>query len=206
MARKTPFSMKHSWKQKLLITIGFKVYNICCVQTVFAIYGSILWIVTKKLSIKCLFTTWRSILPKSPRVHKTSSRFQVLSSLKDGVELSPYITQTRNPDIRQIFTRLRIHLNCLVTCKTKKTLIQRDTCPFCHIDGESFEHFLLVCTHFDKLRIDFENSIRNVFYSYENLSLNSKLKYILDLHCPLEAVSSCCKFVSNIYKSRERLQ
>ena len=90
--------------------------------------------------------------------------------------------------------------------KTKKTLIQRDTCPFCHIDGESVEHFLLVCTHFDKLRIDFENSIRNVFYSYDNLSLNSKLKYILDLHRPLEAVSSCCKFVSNIYKSRERLQ
>ena len=113
-----------------------------------------------------------------------TSRFQVLSSLKDGVELSPYITQIRNPDIRQIFTRLRIDLNCLVTCKTKKTLIQRDTCPFCHIDGESVEIFLLVCTHFDKLRIDFENSIRNVFYSYDNLSLNSKLKYILDLHCP----------------------
>ena len=47
---------------------------------------------------------------------KTSSRFQVLSSLKDGVELSPYITQIRNPDIRQIFTRLRIDLNCLLTC------------------------------------------------------------------------------------------
>ena len=46
---------------------------------------------------------------------KTSSRFQVLSSLKDGVELSPYITQIRNPDIRQIFTGLRIDLNCLVT-------------------------------------------------------------------------------------------
>ena len=137
---------------------------------------------------------------------KTSSRFQVLSSLKDGVELTPYITQIRNPDIRQIFTRLRIDLNCLVTCKTKKTFIQRDTCPFCHIDGESVEHFLLVCTHFHKLRIEFENSIRNVLYSYDNLSLNSKLKYILDLHCPLEAVSSCCKFVSNLYKSRERLQ
>ena len=136
---------------------------------------------------------------------KTSSCFQVLSSLKDGVESSPYITQIRNPDIRQIFTRLRIDLNCLVTCKTKKILIQRDTCtcPFCHIDEESVEHFLLVCTHFDKLCIDFENSIRNVLYSYDNLSLNSKLKYIFDLHCPLEAVSSCCKFVSNIYVTRK---
>ena len=87
---------------------------------------------------------------------------------------------------------------------SKKTLIQRDTCPFCHIDGESVEHFLLVCTHFDKLRIDFENSIRNVLYSYDNLSLNSKLKYIFDFYCPLEAVSSCCKFVSNIYISQEK--
>ena len=87
---------------------------------------------------------------------------------------------------------------------SKKTLIQKDTCPFCHIDGESVEHFLLVCTHFDKLRIGFENSIRNVLYSYDNLSLNSKLKYILDLYCPLEAVSSCCKFVSNINISQEK--
>ena len=116
---------------------------------------------------------------------KTSSRFRVLSSWKDGMELSPYITQIHSPDIQQIFTRLHIDLNCLVTCKTKKTLIQRDICPFCHIDRESVEHFLLVCTNFDELHIDFENSIHNVFYSYDNLSLNSKLKYILDLHCPL---------------------
>ena len=57
---------------------------------------------------------------------------------------------------------------------------------------------------FKKLRIEFEKSIRNVLYPYDNLSLNSKLKYILDLHCPLEAVSSCCKFVSNIYISQEK--
>ena len=132
---------------------------------------------------------------------KTSSRFRVSSSLKDGMEVSPYIMQMRNPDIRQICTRLRIDLNCLVTCKTKKTLVQRDTCPFCHIDGKNVELFLLVCTHFDELRIDFENSIHNVFYSYDNLSLNSKLKYILDLHRP-NGVSSC-KFVSNIYVKRK---
>ena len=137
MARKTPFSMKHSWKQKMLITIGFKVCNICYVQTVFAIYGSILCIVTNKPSIKCLFNDLTINIAKISLLGfiKTSSRFRVLSSLKDGVELSSYITQIRNPDIRQIFTRLRIDLNFLVTCKTKMTLIQKDTCPFCHIDG-----------------------------------------------------------------------
>ena len=93
---------------------------------------------------------------------KTLSRFRVISSLKDGVELSPYITQIRNPDIRQIFTRLRIDLNCLVTCKTKKILIQRDTCPFCHIDGESVEHFfwsaLILINYVLTLRIAFATS------------------------------------------------
>ena len=208
MARKTRFSMKYSSKQKLLITTGFKVCNICYVQT------------------KCFRDIWLNPLnwdeQTSHKVFiqrlddqycqnllgfiKTSSRLQVLSSLKDGVELSQYITQIRNPDIRQIFTGLRIDLNCLVTCKTRKTLVQRDTCPFCHVDGEGVEYFLLVCTHFDKLRIDFENSIRIATYSYDNLSLNSKLKYILDLRCLLGAESNCCKFVSNIYKSRWTMQ
>ena len=206
MARKTPFSMtfleaktaNHDWIQRvqyMLCTNGFRdiwLNPLNCYEQTF-----------HKKFIQRLDDQYRQNLLG---FIKTSSRFLVLSSLKDGVELSPYITQIRNPDIRQIFTRLRIDLNCLVTRKTKKTLIPRDTCPFCHIDGESVEHFLLVCTHFDKLRIDFENSIHNVFYSYDNLSLNSKLKYILDLHCPLEAVSSCWKCVSNIYKWRERLQ
>ena len=178
MARKTPFSMKHSWKQKLLIMIGFKVCNICYVQTVIRD----IWLNPLNCNEQTFHKMFIQRLDDQYRQNllgfiKTSSRFQVLSSLKNGVELSPYITQIRNPYIRQIFTRLRIDLNCLVTCKTKETLIQRDTCPFCHIDGESVEHFLLVCTHFDKLHIDFENSIRNVLYSYDNLSLNSKLKY-----------------------------
>ena len=94
---------------------------------------------------------------------KTSSRFRVLSSLKDGVELSPYITQIRNPDIRQILPILRIDLNCLVTCKTKKTLIQRDTCLFCHIDGGGVEHFfywsaLILINYVLTLRIAFATS------------------------------------------------
>ena len=117
MAQKTLFSMKHSSEQKLLITTGFKVCNIS-VQMVFAIYGSIFWIVTNKPSIKCSFNDqYRQNLLW---FIKTSSRFRVLSSLKDGVEMSPYITQIRNPDIRQIFTRLRIDLNCLVKCKNKE--------------------------------------------------------------------------------------
>ena len=51
----TRFSMKHSSKQKLSITTGFKGCNICYVQMFFAIYGSILWILTNKPPIKCLF-------------------------------------------------------------------------------------------------------------------------------------------------------
>ena len=106
----------------------------------------------------------------------------------------------RKPDIRQICTRLRIDLNYLVTCKTKKTLVQKDTWPSCHIDEDNVELFFYWSAL--KLRIDLENSIHNVFYSYDKLSLNSKLKYILDLHRP-NGVSSCCKFVSNIYVKRK---
>ena len=50
---------------------------------------------------------------------------------------------------------------------------------------------------------DLHHGSSHVSHSYYTLSLNSKLKYILELRCPKGTLSSCCKFVSNIYKPRE---
>ena len=141
-------------------------------------------------------TTWR---PISHRAHKNIIRFSSITVIKGRYGIESIYHANTQPWYSKIFTILHIDLNYLVTCKAKK----RNTCHFCHINGESVKHFLMVCTHFDKLHIKFEISIRNVPFSYDNLSLNSKLKYIIDLCCPLKAVSSCLNLY-RIYISREK--
>ena len=132
----------------------------------------------------------------------SSARFRVLSSLKDNFKMSPYLTHIRNPSIRNIFTRLRIDLNCLATCKTQGNF---SMCPMCKLEPETVEHFIIKCPHYTDERNLFTAKILPIsqrYYSYNNVR---KIQYILDLRCPTQAVSSCIKFISTIYKTREKL-
>ena len=61
----------------------------------------------------------------------SSIRFRVLSIVKNESEMSPYITKIRNPRVRLLYTRLRIDLHCLATCKTKARLSSDISCPLC---------------------------------------------------------------------------
>ena len=75
----------------------------------------------------------------------SSARFRILSSLKDNFGMSPYLTHIRNPSIRNIFTRLRIDLNCLATCKTQGNF---SMCPLCKLEPETVECFIIKCPHY----------------------------------------------------------
>ena len=73
------------------------------------------------------------------------ARFRVLSSLKDNLGMSPYLTHIRNSSIRNILTRLRIDLNCLATCKTQGNF---SMCPMCKLEPETVEPFIIKCPHY----------------------------------------------------------
>ena len=64
------------------------------------------------------------------------------------------------------------------------------------------EHFLLTCGHFAAYRNDFYTDLDASVSLFESLDETDKLRYILDLQCPEENVSICCKFVSKMYQLR----
>ena len=131
----------------------------------------------------------------------SSSRFRILSSLKDNFGMSPYLTHIRNPNIRNIFTRLRIDLNCLATCKTQGNF---SMCPMCKLKPETVEHFIIKCPHYTDERNLFTAKILPISQHYSSYDNVRKIQYILDLRCPTQAVSPCIKFISTIYKTREK--
>ena len=116
--------------------------------------------------------------------------------------MSPYLTHIRNPNIRNIFTRLRIDLNCLATCKTQGNF---SMCPMCKLEPETVEHFIIKCPHYTDERNLFTAKILPISQHYSSYDNVRKIQYILDLRCPTQAVSPCIKFISTIYKTREKL-
>ena len=138
---------------------------------------------------------------------RSSSSFRTLSALKDDVHISKYLTCIQNPDIRLIFTRLRIDMNCLATCKTKRNSTQGGTVwPMCNQGSETVEHFLLNCKHFHDIRLRFLTSLKAYTKCFVYFNSDQKLRYILDLNCPPDAIKICCSFVSESYRKRECIQ
>ena len=129
-------------------------------------------------------------------------RFCVLSTVRNEFEMSPYLPKICNPRERLLYTRLRIDLHCLATCKTKARLSSDISCPLCKQGNETVEHFLLTCAHFAANRNDFYTDLDASVSLFESLDENDKLRYIVDLQCPEEIVSICCKFVSKMYHLR----
>ena len=113
-------------------------------------------------------------------------------------------TYTKLEVLVLIFTRLRIDMNVLSTCRINKTIAP--ACPLC---SESWGpgsalHFVLKYPVHDRQRNLFIDKIVPRSPSFPNLDDVQKLKYIVDLDCPPEVISQCCKFVAEIYALRER--
>ena len=110
----------------------------------------------------------------------------------------------KNPDIREIYTRLRIDMNILSSSKSQGPQ-QRELCPFCNETSESVSHFLLKCRRYDSIRNEFFDCLRrhDSFESFNIMSDNDKLQYLLNVACPTEVIGECCNFIYKIYKLRE---
>lgn len=136
---------------------------------------------------------------------RSSSRFNTLRTLKDDTKESNYLSCIRNPEIRLIFTRLRIDMNCLATCKTKRKpgQIHSNICPLCSIENETVEHFLLKCGSFNDIRQRFLSNIKTFSKYFNDYDDTRKIRYILDVDCPPDAIKICCSFISEMYKKRE---
>ena len=108
----------------------------------------------------------------------------------------------RNADIRLIFTRLRTDLNVLKTCKINTDI--KKNCPYGCNEQETVAHLLLRCRTFDEARSEFVSLCAIPGYKLSNE--HYMLKYILDLECPGNLVNACCRFISKVYNSREKLR
>ena len=73
----------------------------------------------------------------------------------------------------------------------------------CNQGSETVEHFLLNCKHFHDIWLCFLTSVKAYTKCFVYFNSVQKLRYILDLNCPPDAIKICCSFVSELYRKRE---
>ena len=132
-----------------------------------------------------------------------SNRFISLQILHNDYSISNYIKVIKNPEIREIYTRLRIDMNILSTSKSRGS-DQMEVCPLCKSAPESVGHFLFTCEKYCDIRNDFCRSLSAHHNSshFKDLPLNDKMRFILNIDCPTEVVGKCCNFVYTMYNAR----
>ena len=132
---------------------------------------------------------------------QNSNRFTTLQKLENNYEMKQYVTKVKDPNVREIFTRLRIDMNLLNTSKSNREQ-QNDICSFCNVESETVGHFLLRCSKYQNIRTQTFNTLTSHEPDFEHLNENDKLSYILDLRCSDINIGVCCNFVSKIYTQR----
>ena len=121
--------------------------------------------------------TWKSHM-------RASSRFVYLNKCKNVYERIAYLSVIKTQEIRNIFTRLRVDMNILASCRYRQP--STPVCPMCQTGVEDIEHFILVCPTWHHLRSEFFRSVQVFSPSLAMASNLEKLNYILDLTCPSE--------------------
>ena len=133
----------------------------------------------------------------------SSSRFSLLNNLKCTFERSRYIDTIKDPETRLIFTRLRIDMNPFSTYMRKK-IIGTSTCPLCISGYDSMSHLFFECPIFDDKRKMMYSAIERHLPTWSHMDVDERLKYLLDLKCPDNALVTCCAYVYDLYVSREK--
>ena len=78
------------------------------------------------------------------------------------------------------------------------------TCRECTLGvPETPEHFLFDGNAFFGRREALKHKIVDVDHRYDEMTKVERTRYILNLDCPDEAISLCCKYVIDLYKLRE---
>ena len=132
-----------------------------------------------------------------------SRRFQTLQILQPSFDMQKYILIIKDPQVREIFTRLRVDMNILSTCKTRTDSVNNVSCPLCKEGCETVHHFLFNCKLFEDSRKDFFHNIIENDRNFEGMSQANRLKYVLNLECPNINIGLCCKYVTGLYTRRE---
>ena len=131
-----------------------------------------------------------------------SSRFSILKLLHQEYSMANYIKKVKNPAARELFTRLRIDMNILLTSKVSGNSDDLE-CFLCKNDIESVGHFLLDCARYDEIRNNFYTSLETADVRFCELPREEKLRFILNIRCPDEYIGVCCKFLLDMYRQRE---
>ncbi len=124
-------------------------------------------------------------------------------------KMCEYLNKVESPQVRTIFTRLRIDCNNLNDCRFRSYRFKNRTtnmCTFCPGEIDSVTHLLLQCRHPNIV------NERNIFYrkysnyheNFTSLSDIDKLRLILNVpHGASAATHTICAFIKGVYgKSR----
>jgi hypothetical protein len=138
-----------------------------------------------------------------------STRFTVLNQVKGTFGRSTYLSIIKNPSVRNVFTRLRVDMNVLQTCKSK-TQQNILNCPFCTNCIETVGHFLFHCHHYEQQRKALFGVLQENVCNFRLLSEMEKMKIILNLdtrriikNIP-HTISAIIKFINESYLSRSK--
>ena len=117
-----------------------------------------------------------------------------------------YIHIIKNPDIREIFTKLRINMSKL---EASKVLINKSEtngfCACCNLNKiESTQHTIFECPKFESIRLHSYNNILKCDPDFNVISKSTEklMLYVLSLECPKICINECCKLVATIYRER----
>ncbi len=120
-----------------------------------------------------------------------------------------YLEKIESPQVRSIFTRLRIDCNNSNDCKFRSYRFKHqdtDKCTFCPNKVDSVAHVILHCQHPDvmKVRNSFYNTYSIYHSNFMNLDDNDKLYHMLNVTTGENiATHALCSFIKRIY-SRSR--
>ena len=131
-----------------------------------------------------------------------SDRLPVLNDIGLSYSFKGYLSRVRNPDIRTIFTKLRIDMNELNACRFRLKKILSPKCNVCLNEDEDVKHVLFKCSKYELLRKCFYDNISKKPPYFISLSNSNKMNIVLDMKYK-EFDGYVCKFVSDVYTSRD---
>ena len=130
-----------------------------------------------------------------------SERYPVLNTIGYNYQFSSYLNKITCPDIRTIFTKIRLDFNALNESRFRINMADSPACRICNEESEDINHLLFRCSYFNTFRTSFLDKMRATDMRFLVLPENYKLKYILNMECPEKLSGLVCNFVSNIYNS-----
>ena len=131
-----------------------------------------------------------------------SDRLPILNEIGLNYTFKDYLSRIKNPDIRTLFTKLRIDMNDLNTCKFRLRKCESPKCDECPSEDENVKHVLFKCSKYNLIRESFYDNICIKIPYFNKLSDSEKLKIVLDMR--YTHLDGCmCKYVYDVYKYRE---